>query len=139
MVCSSIKNKNELSYRLVSSLRKFDMQLMDWVILFCFIISAISLYFSFGSKFYDPEKVLIDMGDHVFISHLPKARLHKKYGKTISKSFVTKIQLAGNYVTLFNNSGNAIDIWAPKDKLAKPIFEQAKNIFKNAETVEIKC
>ncbi|HDY92875.1 MAG TPA: hypothetical protein ENH67_15735 [Pseudoalteromonas sp.] len=115
------------------------MQLMYWVILFCFIVSAASLYFSFGSKFYDPEKVLIDMDDQVFISHLPKARLHKKYGKTIPKSFVTKIQLAGNYVTLFNHSGNAIDIWAPKDKLAKPIFEQAKKIFKNAETVEVDC
>lgn len=46
---------------------------------------------------------------------------------------------AGNYVTLFNKSGHAIDIWAPKDQLAKPIFEQAENIFKNAETVVISC
>ena len=115
------------------------MEFIDWVILFSFIISATSVYFSFGSKFYDPEKVLIDMGDQVFISHLPKARLNKKYGKTIPKSFVTKIQLAGNYVTLFNQSGNAIDIWAPKDKLAKPIFEQAKSIFKNAEALVINC
>ena len=115
------------------------MQLMDWVILLSFMVTVTSLYFSFGAKFYDPQKVLIDMGDEVFISHLPKARLHKKYGKTIPKSFVTKIQLAGNYVTLFNQSGNAIDIWTPKDQLAKPIFEQAKSIFTQAEAVVITC
>ena len=111
------------------------MELMDWIILSSFIISVASLYFSFGSKFYEPEKVLIDMGDQVFISHLPKARLNKKYGKTIPKSFVVKIQLAGNYVSLFNKSGNAIDIWSPKDQLSKPIFEHAKSIFKNAVVV----
>ena len=115
------------------------MEFMDWVMLLSFIISTASIYFSFGSKFYEPEKVLIDMGEQVFISHLPKARLNKKYGKTVPKSFVTKVQLAGNYVTLFNKSGNAIDIWAPKDQLAKPIFEQAKRIFNNAEIVVVNC
>jgi len=115
------------------------MEFMDWIILSSFIISVTSLYFSFSSKFYEPEKVLIDLGEEVFISHLPKARLNKKYGKTIPKSFVVKIQLAGNCVSLFNKSGNAIDIWAPKDQLAKPIFEQAKNFFKNADAVVINC
>ncbi|MCP4321325.1 MAG: hypothetical protein GY787_05650 [Alteromonadales bacterium] len=115
------------------------MEFMDWIILSSFIISLTSLYFSFGSKFYEPEKVLIDLGEEVFISHLPKARLNKKYGKTIPKSFVVKIQLAGNYVSLFNKSGNAIDIWVPKDQLAKPIFEQAIKIFKNADAVVINC
>lgn len=112
---------------------------MDFALILSFLICVVSLYLSFGSKFYDPEKVLIDMGDQVFISHLPKARLHKKYGKTIHKSFVTKIQLAGNYVTFFNQCGNAIDIWAPNDKFAKPIFERAKSIFKDAESVVINC
>lgn len=115
------------------------MEIMEWIILFSLIISAVSLYVSYGTKFYEPEKVLVDMGEQVFISHLPKAKLHKKYGKTIPKSYVAKIQLAGNYVTLFSEGGNAIDIWVPKDQLAKPIFEQAKNIFIDAETVVINC
>lgn len=115
------------------------MEFMDWIVLSSFIACLAYLFFSFNTQFYHPQKILIEMRDEVFISHLPKAKLNKKFGKTIPKSFVSKIQLAGNYVTLFNESGNAIDIWVPKDKLAKPIFEQAKRIFKNAESVVINC
>ncbi|GEK54644.1 hypothetical protein [Pseudoalteromonas espejiana] len=112
---------------------------MEWFLVICFIISVTSLYFSYGSRHYIPEKVLVDMGEQVFISHLPVAKLNKKYGKTIPKSSVTKIQLAGNYVSFFNASDNAVDIWAPSDRLAKPIFEYARGIFKDADVVVINC
>lgn len=115
------------------------MEWMDWLLFLCFIACTFSLYFSFNRKHYDPDKVLVDMGDEVFISHLPKAKIHRDFGKTISKSFVAKVQLAGNYVTLFNSSGNAIDIWTPKDQLAEAVFERANAIFKNAEIVVIDC
>jgi hypothetical protein len=113
------------------------MEFMHWLLLGSFIICTASLYFGFHPKYYDPNKVLVDMGDQVFISHLPIAKMHKKYGKTVSKSYIAKIQLAGSYVTLFSSSGNAIDIWAPKDQFAESIFDRAKNIFTNAEAVVV--
>ena len=115
------------------------MELIHWIYVACGIISAISLYFSFHPKFYKPENIIVENGNEVLIAHLPKAKPSEKYAKRIAKSHVAKIQLAGNYVTLFNASGNAIDIWLPNNKLAVPIFKRAQQIFSDAEHVTIEC
>jgi hypothetical protein len=114
-----------------------EMDNSTWVMIaiWCGLI-PLHLYM-YRASAYEPDKILQDNGDEVYISHLPKARLFKAWGKTIPKSFVTKIQLAGNCVSLFNASGNAIDIWVPKAKFAKPVYQRAIAIFNAAETVEI--
>ena len=111
------------------------MEVIEGVYVLCLLFSAVSLYITFSPKFYEPTNVIKDLGDTVLIANLPKARLNNNYGTTIPKDYVAKIQLAHKYVTLFNKSGNAIDIWAPKIVLAEKIFERAKVTFPEADSV----
>ena len=79
---------------------------------------------------------LIDLGDEVTIRGTIISRVLNWYIKTVKKRDVVKIQLAGNYVTLFNKSDNAYDIF-PRRESAKYIFEQAQALFPHAEVIKI--
>ncbi|NDW16693.1 hypothetical protein GTQ48_14355 [Alteromonas genovensis] len=50
-----------------------------------------------------------------------------------------KIQLAGNCVSLFNKSDNALDIHAPRKALAHNLFVKAKKVFPHAMVIEVDC
>lgn len=115
------------------------MELITVISLLGLVLAGLGLYLSFSSKHYKPEQVLVDEHEQVFVAHLPKARLSKRFGKTIAKDAIVTVQLAGGTVSLFTKSGNAIDIWTPRDALAKPIFTRAKQLFQHAETRVIDC
>jgi hypothetical protein len=58
--------------------------------------------------------------------------------KTVNKSDIAKVQLAGNYITLFNKSDNAYDIF-PRRESVENIFMQAQGLFPQAEVIKIDC
>ncbi len=111
---------------------------MEWYFILIIVIALAQLILR-RPNLYLPDRVLVENGDSLFIEDLPKSKFSKSLGRTIKKSFVHKIQLADNIVTFFNGSSNAVDIMLPNSKLAKPIFERAKQLFPNAEVVEINC
>ena len=109
------------------------------IVALCWAVYFFMYYISRRPSFYEPERVIIEREEKVLVSHLPIANIHRRFGKTVLKSTICKVQLAGNYVTLFNKSGNAIDIWVPQENLAGPIFERARALFAQAEFIEIDC
>jgi hypothetical protein len=110
---------------------------MEWYLLLIVVLAAQFIFRR--PNLYLPERVLVEDGEFLFIEDLPKSKLSKAQGRRINKSFVHRIQLAGNIVTFFNGSSNAVDIMLPNSALANPIFERAKQLFPNAESEEINC
>jgi len=108
---------------------------MEWYLLVVAII--VGQFILHRPNLYLPEEVLVEDGDFIFIDDLPKSKFFKAQGRKIKKTFVHRIQLAGNIVSFFNASSNAVDIMLPNSTLAKPIFERAKQLFPNAEVEEI--
>ena len=111
---------------------------MEWYLILLVVI-IVGQFILRRPNLYIPERVLVEDGDFLFIEDLPKSKFSKSQGRKIQKSFVHKIQLAGNTVTFFNDSSNAVDIMLPNSKLAKPIFERAKKLFPIAKVEEINC
>jgi hypothetical protein len=111
---------------------------MEWNLLL--ILACIVWYlFLRTTNLYIPENVLVEDGDFLLIEDLPKSKFSKSKCRKIKKSFVHKIQLAGNIVTLFNASSNAVDIMLPNSKLAQPIYDRAKYLFPDAAVEVINC
>lgn len=82
-----------------------------------------------------PELTFSDEGDFVRIRGNSYARYYKTKGKLVKKSDIVKIQKAG-CLSLFYKSRNALDITVhPTSK--DEVFERAKVLFSNAESVEI--
>jgi hypothetical protein len=54
----------------------------------------------------------------------------------IAVDSVKRVQLAGNCISLFNNSGNAFDVWIDRKYLAVAVSE-AKALFPAAEYIQI--
>lgn len=110
---------------------------MDWILAACFIaLGVFGLIINLGHspKNYRATKVIVEDGDQVFVADVPAASLYKGFGKTIQKSAIAKIQLADRCVSLFTQSNNAIDIWAPNKTLARTVYDRALLIFPHAET-----
>lgn len=85
-----------------------------------------------------PDRVFEDSGENVLVYKNPtKLNSNKGQPLVVPVSSITKIQLASNIVTLFNKSGNAIDIPVPNPKFTMQVFQNAQTHFKKAEVVEI--
>lgn len=80
---------------------------------------------------YAPDKVFKDLGDKICVNYSAIG------SKTLPKGSVVKVQLAGNCVSLFNKSDNALDIHAPRKAWAINIFKKAKTVFPDAKVVKI--
>ena len=81
---------------------------------------------------------LVDNGDTVLIRSTIFSRLLNLGAKSVKKSDIVKIQLAGKCVSLFNKSNHAYDIFIVTESV-KVVFNQAKEYFPSAKVVEIKC
>ncbi|WP_157611065.1 hypothetical protein [Arsukibacterium perlucidum] len=82
------------------------------------------------------HKALIEDGDNVIVNPTMLSRCYGFSSKVVIKSNITKIQLADNCISLFTQSGNAIDIWLPK-KSCDNVVNQAKKYFGNASLVKV--
>jgi hypothetical protein len=103
-----------------------------WIFAFSIvIILAVLRYIKIGN--YEPDKVLQDFGNSICVNYSVIG------SKTLPKSSVVKIQLAGNCVSLFNRSDNALDIHAPRKALAHNLFVRAKKVFPHAVVIEVDC
>ena len=103
-----------------------------WIFTFSILILlAVLRYIKLGN--YDPDKVLQDLGDNICVNYSAIG------SKTLSKSSVVKIQLAGNCISFFNKSDNALDIHVPRKVWAHNIFIRVKTVVPHAEVVEIGC
>ncbi|QJR79963.1 hypothetical protein CA267_003785 [Alteromonas pelagimontana] len=85
-----------------------------WILAFSIaILLAVLRYIKIGN--YDPDKVFQNLGDSICVNYSAIG------SKTLPKSSVVKIQLAGNCISLFNQSDNALDIYVP-GKLGRITF-----------------
>ena len=82
-----------------------------------------------------PELTFADEGDFVRVRGNSYARFYKTTGKLVKKTDIVKIQKAG-CLSLFYKSQSVIDITVhPKSKVE--VFNRAKELFCNAESVDI--
>lgn len=101
-----------------------------WICAFSIVIVlALLRYMKIGN--YEPDKVLLDLGDSICVNYSAIG------SKTLPKTSVVKVQLAGNCISLFYKSNNAIDIHVPRKVWAQNVFIKAKTAFPHAEAVEI--
>jgi hypothetical protein len=82
------------------------------------------------------HKALIEDGNQVIINPTMLSRCYGFSSKVVIKSDITKIQVAGNCISLFAKSGNAIDIWLPK-KSCDSIVNVAQQYFRNASVEKV--
>lgn len=79
---------------------------------------------------------LIDLGDKVKVRGTTISRVFGWNEKTVKKSDIVKVQVAGRYVTVFNKSDNAYDIF-PRRESVESVFMQATALFPQAEVIKI--
>ncbi|XPF94714.1 hypothetical protein ACM9HF_01545 [Colwellia sp. RE-S-Sl-9] len=82
------------------------------------------------------KKSFIDNGDTVVIRNTILSRVFNFGVRTVKKSDINKVQLAGRCISIFNNSNNAYDVFTHSESPQK-VFNQAKAIFTHAEFIEI--
>ena len=112
--------------------------MIEWGWAMAIAVFALSLYFSCKPSQYQPDEVFRVQGDSILVGHTPLARWVYGFRKQVKQQSITKIQCAGKMVTLFNASGNAIDIAVPRSMWVAPIVTGAQDLFTNAELIEIK-
>ncbi|WP_448566478.1 hypothetical protein [Thalassotalea ganghwensis] len=103
----------------------------------CLIIACIVIWFIENRvDLSTAHKALIENGDEVIVNPTMLSRCCGFSSKVVTKNKVTKIQLADNCISLFTQSGNAIDIWLPK-KSCGDVANQAKKYFEQASLVKV--
>ena len=89
-----------------------------------------------SKKFNDAQRIFIDEGSVVYCRDLPLARIFNLKGKALIKADVVKVQRAKRCVTLFTSSGNAVDLFLPKNTVEE-VDKKAQSLFPNAAYVEV--
>ncbi|OEY70483.1 hypothetical protein BI198_13585 [Rheinheimera salexigens] len=110
------------------------------LLIFSVVLAVIMVLLTFVVRplIFLPDRVFENSGENVLVYKNPtKLNVNKGQPLVIPVSSISKIQLASNIVTLFNKSGNAIDISVPNTKFTMQVFQSAQIHFKEAEVVEI--
>ncbi|MDP2596185.1 hypothetical protein [Alteromonas stellipolaris] len=105
---------------------------MEYLYLVALLIFLFTFFMWRSPRLNNPKHVLQEVGDDVLILHTPLARLWPSQGKRINKHKAARIQKAGNIVTLFSHSSNAIDITLSQ-KHSALVFDRACLLFPSAE------
>ncbi|MBE0458971.1 hypothetical protein EI167_16295 [Pseudoalteromonas prydzensis] len=82
------------------------------------------------------HKALIEDGDRVIVNTTILSRCYGFSSKVVIKSDITKVQIADSCISLFTQSGHAIDIWLPK-QTCNNIVNLAQQYFRNASFVKV--
>lgn len=108
-----------------------DFSIINIIIGLCFFLVT---YWLFVKR---DKNSLIEKGNKVIIRGSGFSRVFNTGVKSVNKSDIVKIQDAGSYISLFNSSSNAYDIFVITENVTT-VFEQAKSLFQTAEIIEIK-
>ena len=83
------------------------------------------------------SKVFVDLDDNLLIAHVPLARVFTRFAKVVPKSNIDRIQIAGNMITIFSKSNNAIDVWIPRKDFVEPAKQRALALCNGVDVVYV--
>lgn len=82
------------------------------------------------------DRVLVDAGPTVFCREVPLSRIFKLNGRAVVKTDVAKVQKSARCVSLFMKSGNAVDLFLPKNTV-ESVAKRARQLFSDAIYEEV--